>query len=274
MIVEHFIKPGKLVEYFDSKVRESLDEKRLYSIEGYGWLNADDTDPDYDGYAKWHTEPRVEYDFDAFFNRKPFTVKPENIDIEMVSIGHDFMEVMKAAWLMLGQAIFFQEHSKEKVDLEFTYVSLNLISAIVQLNLASDRIRDLFFIAVTGKGPGRSDVNFSKIAKDASKKAGSDQDLAVLTQGIAELSERIFPNRRLRNDLVHELASNNAIFQRQLLREQQEFHQTVSEHAKCNSEKKFQYLENNLEKTINCYRDLIEVGNLVFKYEYLVRVRT
>lgn len=279
MTVAKFIKPNKIIEYFDSQVRESLSERDLYSIEGYGWLNADDTDPEYDGYAKWHTSPKVAYDFDAYSNKKPFRIRPENIDIEMVSNGHDFMEVMKAAWLTLGQAIFFNEHSGDKTDLEFTYSSLALISAVIELNLAADRIRDYFVIAVLGRSPEKTNVNFTKFAEVVSKDVKNDVDLLSIVRKIATLSNNIYSNRSLRNQLTHELSSNNATFQRRLLQEQQRFHDSEaggsgSEHGRESSDLNFEYLENNLEKTIACYRDLIAIGNLVFKYEYITRGRT
>lgn len=273
MTVNNIINPPEFIEYFDYQIRTSLHDRELYSVDGYGWLNEQDTDPEYEGYALWSTDPKVEYDFDAHFNRKPFSVKPINIDIEMVTNGHDFMEVMNAAWLTLGQALFFQTHSSEKEALNFSYISVSIVSAIILLSTATDRLKDFLVIAVTRRSPVQKREPFTQFFEELHNRCQKSNALHDVSSRILELTKAISPKRQKRNELIHRLTSNNALLQKVLLSEQRRLFD-LEPGERVSETKEFQYLEASLENSVQWYRELINLANSIFIFEHRCRKPT
>jgi hypothetical protein len=261
-----FIKPEKLVQYYDQEIREALFANKLNNIEFCGWLNEDTVDPDYSGYAERILNPRIKHDILDVLNGQTPSRAINDSDIKIMVLGRDFIEAMKGAYLMLGQTLFFSKHEEE--DISTTYGSVSLNGAVYQLNIASDRIRDYYVHALTGR-------SFKKyVDRDNQKKEYSqffDYALNTLNAEAFPLAEKakslaidLQKRKKERNDMVHELASYYAEIEKNFFNSQQ-----VNTLNIANA-----YVKNFVDKiqtNIEWYKKLVELGNLVFLIEIKTR---
>lgn len=271
----NFLKPEKLIEYFDEEVKRILVQNEVYDVEAYGWLDAETVDPKYYGYAAWVISPKVEFDFAAYWDQKPFTQRPENTDIGMMASGHDFFEMMKAAYLMIGQALFFHCHREE--NLGTSYASASLTGAVVQLTIAADRIRDYYAYALTREsleeyaGKDRKKKTYSKLFEDAisivSGYEGQSDELIGMVKFALGLACDIQEKRKHRNKLVHQLASHYSRAQKRFLEQQQASFDGKEIET---SEERFD-LADDLSNVLHWYKQLVELGNVVLSLEVRTR---
>lgn|GEM_PF-2589772 len=270
-----FIKPEKLVEYYAQEIQEALFENKLYDIEFIGWLGGEgNVDPDYSGYAERIINPLIKFDIlDLAFHEKTFPNTKDDVDIEIMTLGDDFIEAMKGAYLMLGQSLFFSKHERE--ELSTTYGSANLNGAIFQLNIAADRIRDYYVYALTGK----SFEKYKKSSKNNEEK-NKKGEYAYFFSDVLEINPNdqisswqqkansfaidVQKHRKARNDIAHSIASQNAKLQKAFFINQ-----------KNNESKLFPdnltLFPDDLPANIEWYKLLVELGNLVFLIESKTR---
>ena len=270
-----FIKPEKLVEYYDQEIREALFVNKLNDIEFYGWLDADTVDPDYLGYAERILNPRIKFDIlNLVFQGQTLPNTTENIDIEIMALGCDFIEAMKGAYLMLGQSLFFSKHEKE--DFSTTYGSANLNGAIFQLGIAADRIREYYVYALTGKSfekyiklskknEGNTTNQYPQFFADALKFA-PDEEVKFWQEKAKSLAVDVNEFRDTRNKITHVLASQNAKLQKG-------FFQNQKNNAPSIFPDDIALFPDEIPTNIDWYKKLIELGNLVFLIESKTRKR-
>lgn len=260
-----FIKPEKLVEYYDQEIREALSEHELYDIELYGWR---EFNPDYSGYAERITNPRIDLDILSLaFEGKKLPVTTRDDDIEIMALGSDFIEAMKGAYLMLGQSLFFSKHEQE--DISTTYGSANLNGAVFQLNIASDRIRDYYVYALTGNnfetyhGNDKTKKEYYRFFDYALKLFKSNAEVLSYAKAANDIAKDVQKRRKVRNKMVHELASQNAKLQKGFFKNQKD-----------NKSSLFPVISlfpDDIPENIDWYKKLVNLGNLVFLIETKTR---
>lgn len=90
---------------FDSlrdAAKECLHARDVFDIDAYGWLNADDHDPDLVGYAMWTTSPPYDHDFDSWQRNARPNRAPTDVEQRLMELGHDFFGLMKTARHFVG----------------------------------------------------------------------------------------------------------------------------------------------------------------------------
>jgi hypothetical protein len=266
----------KFVAYIDKRIKKHLIEHRIYDIDTYAWLDAETVNPKHLGYAAWVLTPKVEFEFEAFFNQQSLSKRPSNSDIEMMTAGRDFIETMKGAYYMIGQTLFFAEYEPD--SLSASYASSNLNSAILHLNIASDRIREYYAFTLTGKsfkkyaGRDREKNEYSRLFADAKdilfKKKHTDRESIQNADDAFNLAKKVQKHRQIRNKVVHEMASHYSIAQSHLLRTQQ-----ATFDGRHTDEIKDTYeLSEKVSIIADWYNQLVKLGNFVFIIE--VKSRT
>jgi hypothetical protein len=138
---------------FDSLRRaasERLQARGVFDIDAYGWMNEDDVDPDFVGYAMWTTSPPYDHDFEAWQNDTPPGRPPTAVEQRLMELGHDFFGLMKTARHFVGFALLVQA-AVEHLRIEPTDFDFNEFGALVALTSASDRLRDFVIVAIHGK---------------------------------------------------------------------------------------------------------------------------
>jgi len=190
-----------------------------------------------------------------------------------MTLGDDFIEAMKGAYLMLGQSLFFSKHKEE--ELSTTYGSANLNGAIFQLNIAADRIRDYYVYALTGKSFKKYKKS-SKNNEEENKKGvyayffsdalkiNSNNQISSWQQTAQSLANEVQKHRKSRNDIAHKIASQNAKLQKAFFINQ-----------KNNESKLFPdnltLFPDEIPANIEWYKLLVELGNVVFLIEAKTR---
>lgn len=252
-----------------------LHARSVFDIDAYGWLNADDVDPEFVGYAMWTLTPPYEHDFD--FDRQIIKSLPTDVQQRLLEWGHDFFGLMKVARHFLGLALLTQS-SAEEVTLEPTEFDANEFAALVSLVSAADRLRDFIIVAIRGrKTEDREEFNKAVVAI---REAGLERDAERL-RGWPDAIRRV---REARNTASHGLATTPARVQRRLFElsaEKGRVPQTGPQEAATLAYRKFAStpeeasvaLGQRLTLLCDCYQELVQMGDACFRAEYAWRTR-
>jgi hypothetical protein len=251
-----------------------LEARSLFDIDAYGWLNEDDMDPEFVGYAMWTLTPPYEHDFNGLFDGLPAQPGPTDAQQRLLEWGHDFFGLMKVARHFLGLALVTQS-SAEEITFEPTEFDANEFAALVSLVSAADRLRDFIIVSVFGRKTDDRE-EFNK-AVAAIREAGMERD----AEGLRRWPDAIRRVRDARNTAAHGLAATPARVQRRLFEavaDRSLGNATASSrHTRFELSGSPQEARSALEKRMtllcNCYRELVQMGNACFLAEYEWRTR-
>jgi hypothetical protein len=140
------------VRALSEAIEDSLIAQRIFDVDGYGWLNADEHDPDFVGYAMWATSPPFETDFESAFAGKPPRCAATQREQRLVELGTDFEGLMKAARYAIG-SVLIHRGTLSPNDFQPSAFEFHEINALVTLSMASDRARDFVVLAVIEETP-------------------------------------------------------------------------------------------------------------------------
>ena len=59
---------GDLLDVLRNSTEELLCSRGVFDVDAYGWLNENDEDPEFIGYAMWAQSPPYDHDYDAWQN--------------------------------------------------------------------------------------------------------------------------------------------------------------------------------------------------------------
>jgi len=285
MTVEKFISTKKLDEYIRGELAELLRTNAIYKLNHYGWLDADTPNPEFIGHA---LPPPLGWDFafaNTFAGNPLSNFPPLQPWQKFLSISHsDFEGLMEAARLSIGLALFHGALLKDEPFADESLFRVYRMASIINLSMASDRIRDILVAAIFQK----STKEYAKGKYSESKRslyttpfceaASVLTRFAELSNSLVQLSElanKIFELRQQRNEIVHEIATHLGWSEKRRLNDQsvnisktERLKKRVSvdrdlvavEHRARNTEK----IEMELEAPIKWYRLLIMLSNCVF----------
>lgn len=86
--------------------------RRVFDIDHYGWLDEDDHDPEFVGYAMWTLNAPYEHDFIAWQDNRPPLRAATDQERTLMTWDHDFFGLMKTARHFIGQALIEQPNVK------------------------------------------------------------------------------------------------------------------------------------------------------------------
>lgn len=286
------ISPKAANEYIRKAATELLHANEVYELDSYGWLNANDTDPDYIGHAIAQTDLLSFRILDArmAFMQSQAPSVPELAPWQkfLITSGGDFEGLMDTARLSIGLALFQREVAslaRFQVDSLF---QLHLISALVTLGAASDRLRDFFIAAVfkketpgyekgqwRKKGDRRSfETPFGEAKERLQNVTWADKSVAKLQV----LASDIQKFRLVRNIVVHSLATETGRQHHELANSPptlpynyeldfDQFREQVDQAEALHSKR----IVDGLNRPIQWYRLLAETSNHVFIVENVLR---
>src|SRR4029077_6856128 len=81
---------GYDVTALSDAIEEALITERIFDVDGYGWLNADDVDPEFVGYAMWTMTPPFETDIENTIAGKAPRWAATPYEQSLVELGTDF----------------------------------------------------------------------------------------------------------------------------------------------------------------------------------------
>lgn len=272
----------------------------IFDIDAHGWLNARDVDPEYAGHAMWQMHGPPAEDL-IFFDDKPLPRRPADSERDIVQAGEDFCGMMKASRYSIGMALLWSQEAKDKPMDTGSQFWFHHIDAFLKLEIASDRIRKFLVCAVTGEGwskykdkrPTKHHRLYATPFEDAPKWLAerdiNDSRLLEPLDKISHAGTTIFGYIEQRNKIVHEVATQWAVHQRDLmqqLRDQYDDEQRdgysphlwsdqsweeLSSHCRVETEDSIRKIEDAIYMMRSWYSKLIDLSNDVFVIEYWSR---
>lgn len=238
MSVHKLITPEKLIEYLDQEVTDMLLANHVYDIGNYGWQSEDTEDPDYIGHAMWQISPPIETEWEYLMGTGPTRHRPTEKEKLLTVAGNDFEGLMRASRMSIGLSLLHKSIAEQKPFDDNHYFWLHHTDAMLQLNMASDRIREYFVIAFYDetseeyKEKGRKKSWYVTPFIEARDRCQEHQIRANIVNAIAplpSLAEKIYSYRELRNETVHQIATRLGKMHKELIERQQQDYDTAKE---------------------------------------------
>ena len=262
-----FISREKLVEYLDEELRQSLNERGLFEIDHYGWLDDGELDPEYCGHAMWQ-------------------VKPPELK-KLLALGEEFTNLMRSARHSLGLTCLYCETTGSALSaLNGSDYSCSFYFAdtINKLNLSSDRIREFLITAFAHRASSKESspptgkiirgeraydtfrAPFQNILNEVTSwSEGAAPSITNNLSNLLPLAEKLAATRSKNQNPMHYLTL---------------FHNRVSTSV---SNLAMGYPDDDLDdnppnaidtsnqELVDWYNNLVEISNLVFMAEHLHR---
>jgi len=260
---------------------ELLCSHGVFDVDAFGWLNEDDVDPEFVGYAMWALSPPYNHDFESWQNSTPPDRAPTKAEQQLMELGHDFFGLMKTARHFIGHALLHQP-AVGPLRIEPTDFDFSEFAALVALTAASDRLRDFIIVTTLGtttKKKGEFDKACNKLRVSS---------LGVEADTLEEGFKAIRKVRKARNNAVHELATQPAHVQKHLITRDREAFEKQRWHAASNRKAPYEDTIHELEQLdakeladveerakllCDCHVKLVKMGELSFRTEHDWRQR-
>ena len=258
-----FVSRAKLIEYLDEELRQSLNERGIFEINQYGWLDDGELDPEYCGHAMWQEKP-------------PGLKK-------LLVLGEEFTILMRSARHSLGLTCLYYDASSSLLDGNGYSCSYYFADTINKLNLSSDRIREFLITAFSHRSSGRESwpstgkvikleraydafrAPFQHILNDVSSWSDDTNALRENLTNILPLADKIALTRSKNQNPVDHLT----LFQNRIETAASNLSMGYPDEATPDN------LHNSTTYTsqelVDWYNVLIEISNLVFMAEHLQR---
>jgi len=258
-----FISREKLIEYLDEELRESLNERGLYEINQYGWLNDGELDPEYCGHALWQEQP------------------PELE--KLLVLGEEFTCLMRSARHSLGLTCLYHDANDSLLNDSGYSSSFYFAETTNKLNLASDRIRDFLITAFTHRSPGKESwpalgkitrrvkaydtfrAPFQHILNEVSAWSNESPSLRGHLTNILPLAEKIAHTRSKNQDPVHHLTN----FQNRITAAISNLSMGYPDEALADDLSSAN--DSSSQELVDWHKTLIEISNLIFMAEHAMR---
>lgn len=258
-----FLSREKLMEYLDEELRLSLNERGLFEIDQYGWLDDGELDPEYCGHAMWQEKP------------------PELK--KLLILGEEFTSLMRSARHSLGLTCLYNDVTDSQMNDSAYYCSFYYADTINKLNLSSDRIREFLIIAFAHRPsckeswppPGKNirtkkafdtfRAPFQHILNEVTLRSDAPSLREKLT-AILPLAEKIAQKRSDNQNPVRHLTH----FRHRIATAANNMSMGYPDEALATDNSALNDAPTNQE-LIDWYRTLIEISNHVFMAEHLHR---
>jgi hypothetical protein len=293
------ISDPQFIKAIRSKIDGLLVDYELYELSSYGWKGPDECDDEFVGHAMWQTAPPIQWDFLLDFDDKSPAPTFEHWLRSLAVSGADFEGLMIAGRLSIGLALFNKHVAEENLFSVDNFFQLHLMAAMMTLNAASDRLRDLFIAGVyrletsayTNQRSGESNrqarrrsafvTPFSDARDEMAEWSGLRADLSASLAALPTLADRTQQYRQERNRIVHEVATELGKQERKLLEQVPQKldyaayeamdHEALKHAAEIAETEQRKRITDDLVKPIEWYKLLIEMSNHVFVVQYWCR---
>jgi hypothetical protein len=298
MSVTQFITTEKLVEYLDQEANSLLTANGIYDIGSYGWQSEDTEDPEYIGHAMWQLEPPVETEWGYIFDGGAVQHRPTDIQKRLMVAGSDFEGLMRASRLSAGLCLLHKTIAERRPLDDNHYFWLHHTDTVLQLNIASDRIREYFVLAFFGETSESYKNNEKKNAwyvtpfiqaRDRSQSIAGLDNLKDAISPLPAMAEVIYEFRESRNEIVHKISTKLGRREKELIESQQEaydaprtkqatgtifnYEQMLKDQTDLDAKHKNE-LSESINRLVSWYKVLIKFSSYVFEAEHWLRKRS
>ncbi len=260
---------------------ELLRSRGVFDIDAFGWLNANDVDPEFVGYAMWALSPPYDHTTWGWPDAAPPERAPTIAEQHLMELGHDFFGLMKTARYFIGHALLHQP-AVRPLRIEATDFDFNEFAALVALIAASDRLSD--FVIVTTLGRKTDEQGERNKACGRLRESGLGIEADELQQGFKAIAKA----REARRQVVHGLATRPAHVEKHLISMNREAFEKQRWPAPTNREapyedfireqeqldaKELAEVEARAKSLCDCYVKVVKLGELSFRTEHNWRQR-
>jgi hypothetical protein len=216
------------------EIENLLNSEKIWAFDAFGWVSADDVDPEFVGHAMWQTEPPIDIDPLIFNSRRHSDAEPPPRPEEWRQLlavsGADFGGLMKAARMAIGLYLVQSRVSQEAQFPSDDFLDLHRTSSIIYLATASERMRE-FFVAAAFRLAQNHYVARGAAYRDQKRTWYTTPFMEALehftTGEFPELLGKLLPMakqiqtlRGKRNLLIHELATAIGRRERELVKDE------------------------------------------------------
>lgn len=209
--------------------------------------------------------------------------------------GGDFEGLIEAARLSVGLTLFHQQATDKDHYGESSFFQVHLLSSMVWLSTASDRLRDLFIAAVFQVNTGqyenaqkdeddakqkseRKAVWYSRPFYDAVALSIADDFSKEAFAALPVMADSMFVFRSARNEVVHAVATELGRQQRELARKKKPdvvdenfSYEDIKRHKELADTEYLARVESDVARLVSWYELLIQMSNEVFIVENTLR---
>jgi hypothetical protein len=268
------------LDALSKETEELLNSRGVFDVDHFGWLNADDVDPEFVGYAMWALSSPYDHDFESWQNDTPPRRAPTEDEQRLMELGHDFFGLMKTARHFIGHALLNQP-SVKPFGIEPTEFDFNEFAALTALTAAADRLRDFIIVTALTIKPKSGKQAWEQFDSACDKLRASSftveaDDLQKRFKTIGDEA------RRARNKAVHGLARRPAHVQKELItRDREAFekrgwhrakdrelpYEDMMREVKQQEAKELAEVEAHAKLLCDCHVKLVKIGELCFRTE-------
>lgn len=258
-----------------------LTSSGIYDIGSYGWSDAYNADPEYIGHAIIQTDPPFEWDIINPPANIP-ELKPWQKDCAIAQA--DFSGVMAMARLSLSLAAFHAEEYQNNTFSEGELFHLHRMGTVVNLSIATDRIRDFFVTSIfeqrvkeynAGSFNGQRRSWYQTPFLEAAPILKSlPSQLSFSPEKIVHMSKDIYKFREGRNAIIHEIATHHGHFEKRRVNGQlpqrgfDVSYNELQESARLAIDSHKDKISRTLADLKSCYELLIKFSNDIFIGHY------
>jgi hypothetical protein len=287
------MEPNDLLEKLRTTANEFLNADGIFPVLDYAWEGEDTPSSEYTGLAMWTTDAPFELDHN-FWHRTVPPPEPTQQDEIFHKAAEDFIGTMELARNSIGLTRYSWEHRKPDYVLDDEEMFWeHRATAVLWLNIASDRIRDYFVMArfgITAKAYKKLHEDNGIYARPFRTHQASEGEFArKVAVEVMPLAEQLGSFRRTRNEIVHGTASRrgrNALIslnnQREEAKQTPFVPRTMTAEAfdlrvradviKAIEDGKQKELRDALQELREWYLLLVRSSSMVFEFEYWKRI--
>jgi len=275
------------------ETEELLCSRGVFDVDAFGWLNENDVDPEFVGYAMWtlsspYGNPGPCH---GSWDDPPPDRAPTEAEQWLMELGHDFFGLMKTARHFIGHALLHQP-AVRPLRIQPTEFDFNEFAALTALTAAADRLRDFIIVTALEIKPKSGKQAWEQFNWEQFNKACGKLRASSFAAEADDLQKRFkaihVEARKARNEAVHGLATQPARVERHLISmdreafEKQRWHNAMDRKVphedmirgfKEEDARELAEVEARAKLLCDCHVKLIKLGELCFRTELNWRQR-
>ncbi|MBZ0331377.1 hypothetical protein KZO25_13745 [Halomonas sp. ANAO-440] len=242
-------------------------------------------------------KPPVETEWDYLFGNDPVRHRPTEKEKLLIVSGSDFEGLMRASRLSIGLCLLHETIAIQKPLDDNHYFWLHHTDSILQLNMASDRIREYFVVAFfdetsdSYKHKGRKNGWYATPfieARDRCQQEQVKKNIVSAVTPLPDMAEKIYSFRESRNGIVHDISTKLGKIHKELVESQQQAfdykampdagkdkpdYDLIRQKQNDVNRKHQEELSSSSQLIVDWYKALVKFSSHVFEVEHWLRSR-
>ena len=243
----------------------------------------------------WQLSPPVDTEWEYLLDTGPVRHRPTERQKLLTVAGNDFEGLMRASRLSIGLCLLHKSIAAQEPLGDNHYFWLHHTDSILQLNMASDRIRGYFVVAFfdetaemykrKGRNNGWYVTPFIQ-ARDHCQENQVGANISNAVSPLPHMADKIYSFRESRNSIVHDISTKLGNMYKDLIEKQQQeydsavitktrrtlpaYEEVIDRQKEINEEHEKE-LSASTSMLIEWYKMLVKFSSHVFEAEHWLR---